>query len=75
MKVMLDDLSMAAKHVVGAAEIVQAAGGPEALGLSNIVQFILGSCLRGHSLAGWGPVMIDCGAAFMKPKWTWTVVR
>ncbi|KAI8649857.1 hypothetical protein NCS56_01436500 [Fusarium sp. Ph1] len=74
MKIMLGDLPMAIKHVLGAAEIVQAGGGPQALGLSGIVQYILERCLQGHRLEDWDPLM-DCDSAFMKPETPWSVVR
>ncbi|RSM08473.1 hypothetical protein CDV31_008110 [Fusarium ambrosium] len=73
-EIMLGDLSMGIKHVIGAAEIVQVAGGPQALGLSGIVQYILGRCLRGHRLEDWDP-LTDCDAAFMKPETAWSVVH
>lgn len=74
MKIMLGDLSMAIKHVMGAAEIVQVGGGPQALGLSGIVQYILDRCLQGHRLEDWDPLM-DCDSAFMKPETAWSAVR
>ncbi|RSL43278.1 hypothetical protein CEP54_015154 [Fusarium duplospermum] len=73
-EIMLGDLSMGIKHVIGAAEIVQVAGGAQALGLSGIVQYILDRCLRGHRLEDWDPTT-DCDATFMKPETTWNMVH
>lgn len=47
---MLQDTTMAAKHVLGAVHIIKAAGGLQALGLSDIVRGILYSCIYGKSL-------------------------
>lgn len=72
-KIMLGDLSMAIKHVIAAAEIVHVAGGPQALGLSGIVQYILDRCLQGHRRENWDP-LTDCDNEFMKPETAWSDV-
>ncbi|KAI8711628.1 Aldo-ket-red domain-containing protein [Fusarium sp. LHS14.1] len=72
-EIMLGDLSMAIKHVIAAAEIVHVAGGPQALGLSGIVQYILDRCLQGHRRENWDP-LTDCDNEFMKPETAWSEV-
>ncbi|KAI1141735.1 hypothetical protein F5Y05DRAFT_373635 [Hypoxylon sp. FL0543] len=65
-EIMLGDLSMASRHVWGALHIVQLAGGPEALGLSEFVCYILHSCIHGKRLLDRHPEL-RCSKAFMKP--------
>jgi hypothetical protein len=64
---MLGDISMAAKHVLGAVHIIKNAGGPGQLGLGEFVYFILWACVHGKRLLDWQPV-IRCGTDFMKAK-------
>ncbi|KAI1410438.1 hypothetical protein F5Y13DRAFT_167771 [Hypoxylon sp. FL1857] len=65
--IMLGDLPMASKHVSGALHIVRSAGGYNALGLSEFVQFILHSCIYGKRLLDLSAIP-PCSAVFMKPE-------
>ncbi|KAH6880359.1 hypothetical protein B0T10DRAFT_581623 [Thelonectria olida] len=49
-EIMVRDLSMASKHVLGAVHIIREAGGVQALGLSELVICILYSCMYGKGL-------------------------
>ncbi|KAF4467131.1 hypothetical protein FALBO_5989, partial [Fusarium albosuccineum] len=66
-ELMLGDLAMAAKHVAGAAHILQIGGGPKALGISEFVTHILFNCIYGKRLLAWEPAY-PCGTEFMKPE-------
>ncbi|XXG99422.1 hypothetical protein Hte_005761 [Hypoxylon texense] len=54
---MLSNLSMAAKHIGGALEIVQMAGGFQALGSSSFVSYIFSSCIYGKRLLDLDPML------------------
>ncbi|KAI0138976.1 hypothetical protein F4776DRAFT_617512 [Hypoxylon sp. NC0597] len=69
--IMLGDLDMASKHVLGVLQIVHMAGGFQALGLSEFVHYILYSCIHGKRLLDPDPVL-PCSARFMNPGSTWT---
>ncbi|KAF4943680.1 hypothetical protein FSARC_14858 [Fusarium sarcochroum] len=66
-EVLLGDISMAFQHVQGAANIVHAAGGPQALGLSGFLRSVLFSCTHGDRLLDWKRVF-DLNPNFMKPE-------
>ncbi|KAK2471172.1 hypothetical protein H9L39_17403 [Fusarium oxysporum f. sp. albedinis] len=56
---------MAWKHIKGATEIIRAAGGTEALGLSDFMVYVLRQLLHGDRLSSWDPLM-SCSSSFMK---------
>lgn len=55
LQVAIRDMRMAASHLTGAINIIKAAGGPEALSLSNLIKCILFSCVYGKRLLDWDP--------------------
>ena len=67
---MLHDLCMASKHIWGAVRIVEAAGGAEALGLSDLEQFVMHNCMHGKRLLhADGDPTADCRVSWMPPAW------
>ncbi|KAF4964767.1 hypothetical protein FSARC_7366 [Fusarium sarcochroum] len=52
-EIMCGDYPVAAKHVLGALNMIEAAGGFEALGLNDLVCYILYSLLYGKRLPDW----------------------
>ena len=62
---MLRDLPMASKHLLGAVQMVQLAGGPQALGLSDLARYVLDSCVLGGCLSEWEPI-VNGNNSFMK---------
>lgn len=71
---MLGDLDMAFKHILGAAEIIREAGGPETLGLSKFIRYVMYHCLHGGRLLAWNPLM-GCSSSFMQPYLTLPLVQ
>ncbi|KAF3798180.1 hypothetical protein GCG54_00010526 [Colletotrichum gloeosporioides] len=55
--IMIQDISMASNHVLGAINIIQAAGGSQVLGLSDLVRYILYNCVHAKRLLDWMPVL------------------
>lgn len=64
-ELMLRDLPTAAKHLLGAVQMVQLAGGSQALGLSDLGHYILDSCVQRNRLSDWKPI-VDGNNGFMK---------
>lgn len=58
---------MALQHIHGAASIVQAAGGPQSLGLSQFISYTLFSCVQEDRIGDWAWVL-KYDKDFMKPK-------
>lgn len=69
---MIRDITMASSHVLGAIRIIQAAGGIQNLELTDLVQYILYSCIYGKGLVDMDP---DIAASIMSLKPTETFSR
>ncbi|KZL70448.1 hypothetical protein CT0861_07107 [Colletotrichum tofieldiae] len=54
-EIMLRDMTMASRHLLGAIQIIHEAGGLEILGLSNIVRCVLDNCMYGKGILDWDP--------------------
>lgn len=68
---MIGDLSMAAKHIGGALEIVQMAGGFQALGSSAFISYIFSSCIYGKRLLDLDP-KVRGSAVSLELESVWT---
>ncbi|KAK7428597.1 hypothetical protein QQZ08_004858 [Neonectria magnoliae] len=66
-EIMIGDVPMATKHVLGAVNIVEIAGGPQALGLSDFVLQLLCTLIYGKRLLDWDPTLY-CNSMFLKPE-------
>lgn len=51
-KIILEDLAMACMHISGVISILQASGGPDVLGLSGLVRYLICAALYGKGLMG-----------------------
>ncbi|CAM1504983.1 Fc.00g106200.m01.CDS01 [Cosmosporella sp. VM-42] len=67
-EIMLRDMSMASKHVLGAVRIIEAAGGVQALSLSDIVRYLLYSCIYGKGLPDWEPALLYYSSMLKEPE-------
>lgn len=56
-QIMLCDMSMASKHLLGALQIIHVAGGLEILDLSRVVRCVLHSCIYGKGLLDGNPLL------------------
>lgn len=54
---MIQDISMASNHLLGAINIIQPTGGSQVLGLSDLVRYILYNCVHAKRLLDWMPVL------------------
>lgn len=59
---------MAAKHMLGAIHIIQEAGGVDALGLTDLVRYIIHSCIHGKGLPDWEPALLPYSSTFVEPN-------
>lgn len=64
---LLGNIPMALRHIHGAASIVQAAGGPQSLGLSQFISYTLFTCVQEDRIGDWAWVL-KYDKDFMKPK-------
>ncbi|KAH7303641.1 hypothetical protein B0I35DRAFT_446351 [Stachybotrys elegans] len=65
-EIMLGDLSMASRHLKAVLDIIQGAGGPHAMGLTDFVCFILHKFIHFKRLLDIDP-QSSCSKDFMKP--------
>ncbi|TEA15687.1 hypothetical protein C8034_v002283 [Colletotrichum sidae] len=56
---MIQDALAATNHVLGAVQIIRAAGGLEALGLNEIVRYVLHGCVYGKGLLNNNPLQAE----------------
>ncbi|CVK86395.1 uncharacterized protein FMAN_06326 [Fusarium mangiferae] len=66
-QMLLGNIPMALRHINGAASIVQAAGGPQSLGLSQFISYTLFTCVQEDRIGDWAWVL-KYDKDFMKPK-------
>ncbi|KLO82593.1 uncharacterized protein LW93_9797 [Fusarium fujikuroi] len=66
-EMLLGNIPMALRHIHGAASIVQAAGGPQSLGLSQFISYTLFTCVQEDRIGDWAWVL-KYDKDFMKPK-------
>ncbi|EMT67128.1 hypothetical protein NOF04DRAFT_15993 [Fusarium oxysporum II5] len=66
-EMLLGNIPMALRHIHGAASIVQAAGGPQSLGLSQFISYTLFTCVQEDRIGDWAWVL-KYDKDLMKPK-------
>lgn len=55
----MGDIAMASRHAQGVLDIILASGGPDALGLSGLVRYLVCASLYGKRLLDWDAELLE----------------
>lgn len=69
---MVGNMAMAASHLLGAANIIEAAGGFKTVGVNHLVRSMMHSCMWTKRLADWNTALLAHGSVFVEPELKWT---